>query len=143
MREFAESRPCECLGEDVREVVSGSAVVEFYLVGGNTLSYEMVANIDVLAASVKRVTVSKFDSALIVDVENRGVGLCESELLEKVAKPDDFARCMADSHVFGFHARERDCRLFLRVPSEDSTCEDEGVAGNRAAVVFVACPVGV
>lgn len=137
------ARARERLRKSVGGVVGGRAIFEREDLVAHTIAHEVVADVDVFAARVILRVDRESDRALVIDLEERRRGLGVSEFAEDTTEPDGFARGMADRHVFGLHAGERDGRLPFRAPRDRAGRESEYVTGDGAAVVHVAPPVRV
>jgi hypothetical protein len=69
----------QSLGKNVRQLLRGPNGPELYPAFLDTLAYEVVANVDMLAAIVKDRVLTESDGRLVVDVEGEGTSLLASE----------------------------------------------------------------
>ena len=111
--------------------------------GLNAFADEVVVHFNVFSPGVKHGVASEVDAAHIVAEDADRMHDGNAQVLQDSLEPYGFASNDCRAPVFGFCARQRDCRLLLAALGDRSTAEGEYETGCRSSVRSVACPVRV
>ena len=98
---------------------------------------------NVFSPGVKHGVASEVDAAHVVVEDADLIHDGNAQVLQNSLEPYGLTHSDCRTHVFGFCARQRDCRLLLAAPGNRSTTEGEYETGCRSSVLLVACPVRV
>ena len=110
--ETKESGSGERFSENIGEIVRTRDVPYGDLVGVGVMPNDMVFNLDMLRARVKRLVARQDNGAAVVDEERGGCVLCITDGVQQGAEPDRFFGGFGRRDVFGFSRRVGDSSLF-------------------------------
>lgn len=91
----------EGLGEDVGDLVPSVTVVEDYFIACGFLPDKMVLNVNMFHVLVVDWILCEQDTALVVFFNDCCCGLCVSQFLQELVKPDSLFDCLGGSYILG------------------------------------------
>ena len=94
------------------------------------LANEVMANVDVLAASMMFGILAERDASLTVGVDGGGRVRLYPELMKEFAPPHGLSGCLSGCHVLCLYGGQSDGRLLLGLPAHCASSQHENIAGD-------------
>ena len=109
--QLTEMLPCQGFGLDVRQLLYSADCIDLHPTFFNTLSNEMIPNIDMFGAVVEDRVFAERDGGLVVYLQLDDAGFLTLELCDQPCQPNPLAGCSGCSYILCFTGGQ--CHNFL------------------------------